>query len=274
MSASLILLNAVCAVFFFQVERAFAGNHSSDVLFEPLVELLNNQQLIFEHWNDSDVAGSTLMTALIPWVTRSHPFPLSQTTNPVPLTRLSVDCKKPQYSGVLTGAELQNGPRVIIDFVPFGYDVDKLEIRFYELYDVVDAFVVYESPLTQKGSEKPMIYSLIKDQPRFQKFSDKVIHLIATHEELAQFKKQTESGMKSSKNMRDAWALEYSMRSEMIRKFNEYQSPLKTKLLVDMKNVYATQSDADEIPSGMVTFKYFIISIYSFALTVCSLIRS
>ena len=225
------------------------GHH--DHLLEPLLAVLNNQTSLFNHWDDSESASASLMTAMIPWVIRDHPHPLQTTVNPKPYIKENVDCHKRQYANVLTGTALP-APRIIVDFIPFGYDVDKLEIRFYELYDVVDAFVLYESPYTQKGNEKPLYYSLVKDTPRFSRFSEKVIHLIGTVEELRPFKARTISGMKSNQ-MRDMWSLEYSMRTEMIRKFSELQSPLKTRLTANSSSAYATQSDADEIPTGDVS---------------------
>ena len=47
-------------------------------------------------------------------------------------------------------------PATIIDFVPFGYDVDLLEIRLLENYDAVDVFVIYETMFTQRGIRKPL----------------------------------------------------------------------------------------------------------------------
>ena len=42
-----------------------------------------------------------------------------------------VNCAAPLFAGVLTGAMLSE-PRPIVDFVPFGVDVDALEIRLAE----------------------------------------------------------------------------------------------------------------------------------------------
>jgi hypothetical protein len=34
---------------------------------------------------------------------------------------------------------------MIVDFVPFGYDVDKLLLRLLETWDSVDVYVIYET---------------------------------------------------------------------------------------------------------------------------------
>eukprot|EP01041_Mallomonas_annulata_P011970 gene11969-25073_t len=71
-------------------------------------------------------------------------LPLTNTTPPL----LILDCKNPHYSGVLTGNSLST-PRIIVDFIPFGYEIDKFFLRMYETAPFVDAFVVYESSRTQ-----------------------------------------------------------------------------------------------------------------------------
>ncbi len=54
-----------------------------------------------------------------------------------------------RYSGVLTG-QLRAQRAPLVDFVPVGYDLDLLEVRLLELYEVVDLFVLYEAPFTHK----------------------------------------------------------------------------------------------------------------------------
>jgi hypothetical protein len=54
-----------------------------------------------------------------------------------------------RYQQVLQGYQ-RTTPAPLIDFVPVGYDLDLLEVRLLELYDVVDLFVLYEAPFTHK----------------------------------------------------------------------------------------------------------------------------
>ena len=230
---------------------------SPQSVLDSLVSIINNHSQLFAHWNHhSDSSPSSLIKAMTPWVIRSHPWPLQvNTMDSKSPKRWDLDCKKRKYWGVLTGENLLK-PRVLVDFIPFGYDVDKLEIRFFELYEIVDVFVLYESSLTQRGISKPLFYDTIKNSTRFARFSDKVLHLIGTNEELATYKELTIRGIKSGNprnSNKDMWALEHSMRTEIIRKFVESgPSPLKNKILSELSSVYATDSDADEIPSGEV----------------------
>ena len=50
---------------------------------------------------------------------------------------------------MLTGHP-RDSPANLVDCVPVGYDLDLLEVRLLELYDVVALFVLYEAPFTHK----------------------------------------------------------------------------------------------------------------------------
>lgn len=65
--------------------------------------------------------------------------------------------------------------RVFDSFIFFN-ELDLLELRLNILNDVVDYFVLTESPFTVSGNEKPLFYQENKD--RFGKFNDKIIHNI------------------------------------------------------------------------------------------------
>jgi len=47
---------------------------------------------------------------------------------------------------------------MIVDSFLFGWELDMLECRLIELYDVVDKFYLIESSVTFQGSSKPLIY--------------------------------------------------------------------------------------------------------------------
>lgn len=63
--------------------------------------------------------------------------------------------------------------RVFDSFIFFN-ELELLEMRLNILNDVVDYFVLTESPFTVSGNEKPLYYQENKD--RFGKFNDKIIH--------------------------------------------------------------------------------------------------
>ena len=64
----------------------------------------------------------------------------------------------------------------VFDSFIFFNELDLLELRLNILNDVVDYFVLTESPFTVSGNEKPLYYQDNKD--RFGKFNDKIIHNI------------------------------------------------------------------------------------------------
>lgn len=65
---------------------------------------------------------------------------------------------------------------MIYDCFMFFNELDVLEIRLNELYDVVDKFVLVESVETHQGKDKPLYYQ--ENKQRFKQFSDKIIHVV------------------------------------------------------------------------------------------------
>jgi beta-1,4-mannosyl-glycoprotein beta-1,4-N-acetylglucosaminyltransferase len=64
----------------------------------------------------------------------------------------------------------------IYDCFPFFNELDLLEIRFNELYDTVDYFVISEATKTHGNKTKPLYFKL--NEERFKKFLDKVIYIV------------------------------------------------------------------------------------------------
>lgn len=64
----------------------------------------------------------------------------------------------------------------IFDSFIFFNELDLLEIRLNILKDVVDYFVLTESPYTVSGNEKPLYY--LENKDRFGSMNDKIIHNI------------------------------------------------------------------------------------------------
>ena len=64
----------------------------------------------------------------------------------------------------------------VFDSIIFFNELELLEMRLNILNDVVDHFVLTESPFTVSGNEKPLYYQENKD--RFAKFNDKITHHI------------------------------------------------------------------------------------------------
>lgn len=61
---------------------------------------------------------------------------------------------------------------MVIDTIPFFNELDILEIRLEELYDVVDRFVLQESTLTFSNQPKPLYFQ--ENRERFARFKSKL----------------------------------------------------------------------------------------------------
>jgi hypothetical protein len=176
--------------------KYLADDFNRDNNLKKLVHILNNNSKLFQNWDGTEKNYVDFIHVLEPYILMPPAFPKNPTLPfiiPISNKEDNIDCMNPKYSGVLTGKKL-NKSKFIIDFVPFGYDIDKLELRLYEYYDLVDVIVIYESPRTLSGLSKPLYYQEIKDDARFKPFKEKIIYLSASAEELKEDEKSTRAG--------------------------------------------------------------------------------
>ncbi|NGX53260.1 MAG: hypothetical protein KR126chlam5_01573 [Candidatus Anoxychlamydiales bacterium] len=91
----------------------------------------------------------------------------------------------------------------VFDCFPFFNEVELLEVRLNELYDVVDYFVIVESPLTFTGNCKPLYFEANKQ--RFSKFLDKIIYIVTP----------------AFESMDDPWQREIEQRNYILKGLNK-----------------------------------------------------
>src|SRR5690606_38718308 len=96
------------------------------------------------------------------------------------------------------------GSPKIYDAVIFFNELELLKIRFEELYDVVDHFVVVEGSLTFTGNQKPLYFA--ENRHLFSRFEDKIIYVL-----VEDFPPAT------SDPQRDSWTREIHQRNGIIR---------------------------------------------------------
>lgn len=108
---------------------------------------------------------------------------------------------------------------LVYDSFMFYNEVDLLEIRLNELYDVVDKFIIMESEYTFQGKKKPLYY--LDNKSRFSSFLDKIIHINAT-----------------SIPTNNPWMVEETQRNFILNYIQTFKD-----------EDYIIQSDADEIIS-------------------------
>ena len=117
---------------------------------------------------------------------------------------------------------------MIYDCFSFFNELDLLEIRLNTLNDVVDKFILVESPFTHTGNQKPLYYK--ENIRRFAKFNDRIIHVVVND-----FPEMSDEMTTREK----AWTRENWQRNAIIRGLPQ-----------DIKNDdILLISDLDEIPS-------------------------
>ena len=261
-----LLMLAICCT-------STAADVHRDGTLDDLSHLLNSHSTLFQMWNYTRPAPGhaqdsyfKLIDSLSPWVTAEPKFELPHNNPNIGLIE-TVNCQDAQYQAVLTG-KVRASPRIIVDLIPFGYDVDKLEIRLFENYDVVDVFVIYESTVSLVGGAKPLFFNLVRNTPRFSKFADKIIYLAATTAELASKIPPIGSPKKKywplSETMRQRPLIMLQRLDRQIEHFESGKLPLPIHLidtniprlrrlrdlfvLGQKEDGFITQNDADEIP--------------------------
>lgn len=105
------------------------------------------------------------------------------------------------------------------------HELDLLEIRLNTLNDVVEKFVIVESDMTHSGKPKRMWFTENKD--RFDKFSDKIIHIIY-------------NGYYIENDQRDThivWANENNQRNKIVEALNIAQPSDGILYVVDVDEI-------------------------------------
>ena len=96
----------------------------------------------------------------------------------IPQGNLAVDLPSPRFPRGYEslGFSKRSRPAAVIDIVPFGLELDTLELRLVELDAVVDRFVVVECERSFGGIRKPLY--LKRNWDRFARFHQKIEHVI------------------------------------------------------------------------------------------------
>ena len=116
---------------------------------------------------------------------------------------------------------------MIVDCFPFHDELDILEMRLTELFDVVDRFVIVEADVTHQDKPKPAYYREHAD--RFAAFADKIVAVWAT-------------GLPTLADNPDPWAREYAQREHIAAGLAQIGIGAADLIM---------QSDVDEIPSPL-----------------------
>lgn len=115
----------------------------------------------------------------------------------------------------------------VFDCFIFYNELETLHVRFEELYDFVDYFILCEAPLTHRGKEKPLYFEENKTQ--FSKYSDKIVHLI-----------DTEMPLLDTKKVDDPWIRDSHQRNYLNNGLLKFDLKSNDQIIL---------SDLDEIPN-------------------------
>ncbi|MDP1609348.1 MAG: hypothetical protein Q8L98_08575 [Chlamydiales bacterium] len=113
---------------------------------------------------------------------------------------------------------------LVYDCFPFFNELELLQVRFAELDETVDYFVLVESVETQRGDLKPLFFK--ENKHLFEKYLPKVIHVIIDE-------RHPEMGL---------WEREHYQRNAMMRALEKRATSSDVVII----------SDLDEIPRGTV----------------------
>ncbi|KAG0052484.1 hypothetical protein BGZ83_002514 [Gryganskiella cystojenkinii] len=120
----------------------------------------------------------------------------------------------------------------VFDILMINDELDLLDIRLNELYEVIDMFFIIESNITLSGIPKPLYYK--ENEQRYVQFRNKIIHIVLppfTEEDFQSFREYT--------NDAEQWKWEYLSRGRGFQLALEIHPP--------REGDWVQMSDLDEV---------------------------
>jgi len=181
-----------------------------------------------------------MLYLLADYISKPPPAQIKVDERPIPLA--APNCNDGYFKGK------RDKPAYIVDVILFGYELDLLEIRLYELDEVVDQFVIWESGFNQRGDRKPLLFS--RNWSRFARFSQKIVHIVQDDSDIPKMHNPRKEKLKPGDN----WSNEARMRHHAVEGWVKY---LGGESNIPSNHLLIT-GDLDEMPSGAAiqAFKY------------------
>lgn len=160
-----------------------------------------------------------------------HPSVLAEIERepPAPFAAGALPAPRMPRSELAPGRPRRGGVR-IVDLVPFGLELDVLELRLAQLHDLVDAFIVVESDRGFGGVAKPLV--LRRNMARFAPFASKLLPLA--------IEAAAPQGARRTHRLGTDWSGERAFRAAM-------WNAARPALAGDAPTIVVS-SDCDEIP--------------------------
>jgi len=190
--------------------------------WDHYIEMINTKNI-----HGIDVSLQNLIQLLQYFIIMEPKVPVNQNCVAPPLPAPeTLNCSWSGYGTGFTGNFNKKLPKIGV-LIQFGFGVDVLEVYLNEMYDVVDYFFILESTKSHyRTLPKALMWEKVKDQERFIKFADKVVHLIiddAENAEVTQF--FLDNSIK--RNDRQIWAMEKMQETLRWKKFLEWNAGRK-----------------------------------------------
>lgn len=132
---------------------------------------------------------------------------------------------------------------MIYDCFTFYNELDLLDIRFHEMYDHVDKFVLVESTKTFTYNDKPLYFH--ENKERYSQYSDKIIHVIVDDMPM----------------MASAWDREYYQRNAILRGISN-ANPSDLIIIADVDEIISKKTLAALRVSEKVIFGFRLVFSY------------
>uniref|UniRef100_A0A0G4F791 Uncharacterized protein n=1 Tax=Chromera velia CCMP2878 TaxID=1169474 RepID=A0A0G4F791_9ALVE len=143
-------------------------------------ELLSSGLLDFRGYSVNSLVGKHfaqyMIDVLTPYVEMPPVFDNPAERCLPPTSYFQANCSaNERHWGFFTG-ERRSRPKKIVDMFMMGYDLDILDVRFFELDHAVDLFVLLEYSQTNYKHRKPYLFE--KNKARYSKYLHKILHVV------------------------------------------------------------------------------------------------
>ena len=167
---------------YFDIRYEYPLNHTNvnttsiDQQEDEFFPLLLNY---IQNWKKSLNSGNTPLITHLSFINDAHKLiikeqelePFNVTERPIALNE-TLDCRNLMYSSFLTSAYRKKSAR-ITDLILISYELVVVEMRLFELYDVVDEIIIFETNITFKQVAKPFFF--LSNLSRYKRFLDKIV---------------------------------------------------------------------------------------------------
>eukprot|EP01013_Petalomonas_cantuscygni_P023868 TRINITY_DN45391_c0_g1_i1.p1 TRINITY_DN45391_c0_g1~~TRINITY_DN45391_c0_g1_i1.p1 ORF type:complete len:641 (-),score=132.88 TRINITY_DN45391_c0_g1_i1:101-2023(-) len=185
-------------------------------------------------------AAETFAALLLPYVVHPPQRPLTVHARPFALPRPEeVDCGDSMFHG------RRATPAKVVDLTYIGYEVDVLEMRLYELMDVVDEHFIFEGVWSARNHLKPLF--MAASAARIARFLPRVTHVVQDMVAEAEIGPRA----RDSDHHAAAWKNEGNMRKwvrDAYLKLRVQQGNHAS--MQQFHNTVFIASDLDEVPSA------------------------